>query len=134
MDDRVRQAKQQYRQEKWQLPNRTSASLKLDAPDHQHTLGFCEIPMNLETLNDVELIVEVKTFGLTFRDYLSATGELDHSDLGMECAGIVQEAGCNPGAESLASSSTSSVVNRPSVPRAAESPEGFNLVADWSAG
>ncbi|KAF7621589.1 hypothetical protein AFLA_011883 [Aspergillus flavus NRRL3357] len=97
MNDRVNEAKQQYQQEQWQLPSPAQAFIKLRSPGPHHSLEFCEKPMETQPLNDVELIVEVKCVGLSFRDYLAAIGQLDHSELGMECAGIVKVAGCKSG-------------------------------------
>ncbi|KAE8143892.1 putative polyketide synthase [Aspergillus pseudotamarii] len=97
MNHKVGQGKQQYQQEPWQLPSGAQASIKLGSPGPHHSLGFWEKPCDTQAISNVELIVEVKAVGLSFRDYLTAMGQLDNSELGMECAGIVTVAGCKSG-------------------------------------
>ncbi|KNG87291.1 putative polyketide synthase [Aspergillus nomiae NRRL 13137] len=93
MNETVSQANQKYQQQLWQLPSKAQASIVLDSPGPKNIVGFCEEPLDTHALSDDELIVEVKAIGLSFRDYLAAIGELDNSELGMECAGIVQKVG-----------------------------------------
>lgn len=40
-----------------------------------------------------EVVAEVRAFGLTLKDHLISSGQLNELDLGTECAGVVQAAG-----------------------------------------
>ncbi|KAI4263037.1 MAG: hypothetical protein L6R42_001796 [Xanthoria sp. 1 TBL-2021] len=73
----------------------THVSLHLGSPGHLESLEWksSETTLNESTLQEDEVLVEVRSFGLTLKDYLIATGRLNELDLGTECAGIVQATG-----------------------------------------
>ncbi|PWY90616.1 putative polyketide synthase [Aspergillus sclerotioniger CBS 115572] len=97
MNERVSQLLKPRRQEYSPLRPNTRASLHLGPPGAIHTLMYREDTLDRFPLEKDELLVQVKAFGLTFRDYLMVSGQLDQLDLGTECAGIVQEAGNRTG-------------------------------------
>ena len=73
----------------------TRLALKFGSPGHLDTLEWisCEEAIGESLLDEDEVLVEVRSFGLTFNDYLIASGQLNELDIGTECAGIVQAAG-----------------------------------------
>ncbi|PHH91885.1 hypothetical protein CDD83_9906 [Cordyceps sp. RAO-2017] len=74
-------------------------SLEIGMPGNLETLEWTEDESvyGEPALNDDEVLVRVRAVGLTDRDYLVASGQLDDRDLGIECAGEVQAAGKNSG-------------------------------------
>ncbi len=76
-------------------------ALHLGSPGHLDTLEWMESDnkgyRDAESQNQDEVVVQVRAIGLTFRDHLVASGQLNESELGTECAGIVQAAGDNSG-------------------------------------
>lgn len=47
----------------------------------------------ISRLGDDEVLVQVRAVGLTLRDHLIAGGQLNETEFGTECAGIIQEVG-----------------------------------------
>ena len=95
MNIRVAQAILPRQREKCRLTADTRISLHLGSPGHLRTLEWmsCEEASNEPTLDEDEVLVEVRSFGLTWKDCLVASGQLNELDLGTECAGVVQAAG-----------------------------------------
>ncbi|KAK1146796.1 hypothetical protein N8T08_002557 [Aspergillus melleus] len=73
-------------------PN-TPISLRVRPPGGIENLEYVEDTVTQLDLGPNEVIVQVKAFGLTFRDHLIATGELNEHGLGIECAGVVLKGG-----------------------------------------
>ncbi|RYO81820.1 hypothetical protein DL764_009708 [Monosporascus ibericus] len=99
MDKRVAQATAQREEKDCQFRGNTQLELQIRSPGHLNTLEWiesekqlCEFP-----LLDDEVDVEVKAVGLTFRDHLVASGQLNALELGTECAGIIRAAGRQSG-------------------------------------
>ncbi|PYI26785.1 hypothetical protein BP00DRAFT_460764 [Aspergillus indologenus CBS 114.80] len=46
---------------------------------------------------DDEVVIQVQAFGLTPRDYLVASGQLEQGDLGTQCSGIIHQAAARSG-------------------------------------
>lgn len=84
-------------QEECRLAADTRVSLHFGSPGLLHTLEYREDTPEESSLGEDEVLVEVRSFGLTLRDYLIATGQLNELDLGTECAGVVQAAGDQTG-------------------------------------
>ena len=95
MDRRVAQGILPRQQEECQLTSGTQVALNLSSPGHLNTLEWmsCEGALDQSLPDKDEVIVEVRAFGLTLKDYLIASGQLNELDLGTECAGIIQAAG-----------------------------------------
>ncbi|KAJ5659894.1 polyketide synthase [Penicillium longicatenatum] len=71
------------------------ASLHIRNPGELQTLEYLEdSPESLKPGKD-ELVINVHAIGLTWQDYLYATGVAERCKMGTECAGIVQNAGSN---------------------------------------
>ncbi|KAH8430928.1 uncharacterized protein LDX57_008592 [Aspergillus melleus] len=71
----------------------TSISLRVRPPGGIENLEYLEDTLTEVDLGPNEVIVQVKAFGLTLREHLIATGELNERGLGTECAGVVFKAG-----------------------------------------
>ncbi|KAI9035970.1 putative polyketide synthase [Aspergillus affinis] len=71
----------------------THVFLRVRSPGGIDNLEYVEDTLTQLDLGPNEVIVQVKAFGLTFRDHLIATGELNEYGLGTECAGVVFKAG-----------------------------------------
>ena len=101
MDMKVAQAILPRQTIECKLTADTPVTLHLGAPGHFDTLEWKESDdeglRGAESLNPDEVVVQVRAIGLTFRDHLVASGQLDESELGTECAGVVQAAGDNSG-------------------------------------
>lgn len=104
LDMMIAQAILPHQKQKCRLDGKIQMSLQQDSPKH---LGTTECQWVEESvpetdsavnLNDNEVLVQVRAIGLTFRDHLVVTGELDQIGLGTECSGVVQSAGCSSGA------------------------------------
>ena len=67
--------------------------LSLRSPGLLESIEYCEDTNALQEIASDEVMVQVKAIGLSFRDYHIAAGRLNENDLGMECSGIVLEAG-----------------------------------------
>ncbi len=95
MNKTVARAIQPRQQEECRLTADTRVSLHLRTPGHLHTLEWmsCEKATDEPLLEQDELLVEVRSFGLTLKDYLIVSAQLNEIDLGTECAGIVQAVG-----------------------------------------
>ena len=95
MDRRVAQGILPRQQEECQLTSDTQVTLHIGSPGHLNTIEW----MSHEGAGDQmlpdkdEVVVEVRAFGLTLKDYLIASGHLNELDLGTECAGIIRAAG-----------------------------------------
>ncbi|RYP05180.1 hypothetical protein DL765_009915 [Monosporascus sp. GIB2] len=73
----------------------TQFSLQITSPGHLDTLEWMETDEALgrSSLDPDEVLVIARTVGLTFRDHLIASGQINELDLGTECAGVIQAAG-----------------------------------------
>ncbi|RYP89414.1 hypothetical protein DL769_000065 [Monosporascus sp. CRB-8-3] len=73
----------------------TQFSLRITSPGHLDTLEWMETDEALgrSSLDPDEVLVVARTVGLTFRDHLIASGQINELDLGTECAGDIQAAG-----------------------------------------
>ncbi|KAI7975636.1 hypothetical protein EIK77_003991 [Talaromyces pinophilus] len=78
-------------------PDAPVMELHLGQPGHLDTLQWREVDemkcRDATSLGVNEVVVQVRALGLTFRDYLVASGQLDESGLGTDCSGIIQSAG-----------------------------------------
>lgn len=81
------------------VSSQTALALKIISSGSLPTIQWEEVPAPLgdSALADDEVLIEVRAIGLSRRDHLAATGKLDDLDLGTECAGIIEQAGCNSG-------------------------------------
>ncbi|KAI4288066.1 MAG: hypothetical protein L6R35_002669, partial [Caloplaca aegaea] len=70
-------------------------SLHVPSPGLLDSLEFREDKDLLRTMGSDEVEVEVMATGVNFRDCLMALGQLNDSDLGTECAGVIKQVGCN---------------------------------------
>ncbi|KAH6683357.1 fatty acid synthase S-acetyltransferase [Halenospora varia] len=57
------------------------------------TLLFVDDPIPTQPLGSDEIEVEIKAYGLNFRDVIIALGQLPYDQFGNECAGIVRRVG-----------------------------------------
>ncbi|KAI1491045.1 KR domain-containing protein [Biscogniauxia mediterranea] len=67
--------------------------LRVDSPGLLDSIQFHEIDGRLDDLAEDDIRVRVHAFGLTPRDYMAASGQLNEKELGMQCAGVVEAAG-----------------------------------------
>lgn len=93
INDMIAQKASTQRIEQRRLDDTTCLELRIAAPASLHTLRYCKDDTQMLPLGDDELLVKVRAFGLTLRNYLGASGHLDELDLGTECAGVVQSVG-----------------------------------------
>ena len=95
MDRIVAQGTLPRQQEECQLASDTQVALHLGSPGHLNTLEWMsyEGALDQSLLDKDEVVVEVRALGLTLKDYLIASGQLNELDLGTECAGIIQAVG-----------------------------------------
>ena len=79
----------------FQVTADSSLSLRIEYPGQLNTLGWISGETFLADLSvgDDEVLIEARAFGLTFRDFLVASGHLNELGLGTECAGVVLAAG-----------------------------------------
>ncbi|KAI1496239.1 lovastatin nonaketide synthase [Biscogniauxia marginata] len=77
------------------LNSETQVSLRIRSPGNLNTIEWAESDeINDEVpLEEDEVVVEVRAIGLSSKDYLIASGQLNELDLGTEGAGVIQEAG-----------------------------------------
>ena len=69
--------------------------LTVGTPGLLDTLHFVRDEQPLQPLGPGDIEVEVKASGVNFMDCLAALGQINHSTMGGECAGIVVRAGSN---------------------------------------
>lgn len=93
MNRRVAKGILSRQQEECHLTANTPLSLHLDSPGHLNTLEWMSCEIDKSPLEKDEVLVEVRSFGLTLKDYLVASGQLNELELGTECAGVVQAVG-----------------------------------------
>ncbi|PYH92144.1 putative polyketide synthase [Aspergillus ellipticus CBS 707.79] len=93
MNERVARMLKPRCQQVCQLGANTLVSLHLGPHGASREIGYRERARDPSSLKQAELLVQVKAFGLTFRDYVVVSGQVDQLTLGTECAGVVQEAG-----------------------------------------
>ena len=67
--------------------------LSLRSPGLLGSIEYCADTNALQQIASDEVMVQVKAIGLSFRDYQITAGQLNENELGMECSGIVLEAG-----------------------------------------
>ena len=79
------------------LEEMPSLELKIDAPGSLETLGYQEYSTSCGRLEVDEVSIEVKAFGINFRDFQIATGQLNMKDLGSDCSGVIRDAGVSSG-------------------------------------
>ncbi len=97
VNEMVHNAIQPYHKQERQLD--ALSAIHLESPGHLRRPEWVEHDLSddLTLLGEDEIIVEVKTIGLTTRDHLTITGQLDEVDLGTEGSGIIQAAGSRSG-------------------------------------
>lgn len=72
-----------------------SLELRISTPGSLETLEYQEYSTSFVPLEADEVLIEVKAFGIDFRDFQTATGQLNTKDLGTECSGVIRNAGIN---------------------------------------
>ena len=99
MDKIVAQGILPRQQEERQLASGTQVALHLGSPGRLSTLEWMsyEGALDHSWLDKDEVLVDVRAFGLTMKDYLTASGQVNELDLGTECAGVIQAAGDQSG-------------------------------------
>ncbi|KAI1758450.1 KR domain-containing protein [Xylaria castorea] len=98
LDQTVAQAIQPYQIQEHRLSEDTHVCLRFEAPGNIDSIQWVDIDEQDRKLPfDDEIIVQVRAVGLTYRDYLIAKGQLNETNIGAECAGLVTEAGVNSG-------------------------------------
>ena len=95
MDKVIGQKVSTYRHERHSLEPESRFSLHLGMPGALDSLEFQEDKSINDYIGSEEVVVEVKAFGLSQRDYLTASGQLNEVDIGTECSGVVKKAGTN---------------------------------------
>ncbi|KAI1211883.1 lovastatin nonaketide synthase [Annulohypoxylon truncatum] len=104
LDSTISQAILPYQKQECRPDGKIQLSLRQDSLKHLNTAGCQWVEEEVTEksdavhFNDDEVLVQVRAIGLTFRDYLVITGELDQVGLGTECSGVVQSAGGSSGA------------------------------------
>ena len=79
------------------LQEMPSLELRIDAPGSLETLAYQEYSTGLAPLEVDEVSIEVKAFGINFRDFQIATGQFNTKDLGSDCSGMIRDAGIKSG-------------------------------------
>jgi acyl transferase domain-containing protein/NADPH:quinone reductase-like Zn-dependent oxidoreductase/ubiquinone/menaquinone biosynthesis C-methylase UbiE len=97
MNDRNQKAIMPRENRELEYHSSIQACLHIATPGSISSLEYREGEPELLPILEDELLVRVRAFGLTFQDYLAVTGQIDRTELGTECAGIVLEAGINSG-------------------------------------
>ena len=96
MDSRIfSRTSPQLREERWDSAG--PLALTVHSPGLLDSLCFIADPLAREDvpIQAEEVLVDVRVIGLNFRDVLIALGAMDTDRLGVECTGIVREAGSN---------------------------------------
>ncbi|KAL6231683.1 hypothetical protein BDW75DRAFT_243677 [Aspergillus navahoensis] len=91
------EASSSYRTEDVKLSSETRATLSLGPPGSRQTPRYVEYGQESLSLGKDEIIVRVAAFGLALRDQLASPGEIDELKLGLECAGVIADAGSEAG-------------------------------------
>ncbi|KAF1974061.1 hypothetical protein BU23DRAFT_532398 [Bimuria novae-zelandiae CBS 107.79] len=94
MDNKIfSRTTQQLREERWDSAG--PLALTVHSPGLLDSLCFVADPLaeNVAALAPEEVLVDVRAIGVNFRDILTALGAMDTDRLGVECTGIVREAG-----------------------------------------
>ncbi|KAI0972147.1 lovastatin nonaketide synthase [Xylaria arbuscula] len=82
------------------LSDLTPISLQLGSANNLESLCWVDCDENYPStvlLRDDEILVQVKAIGLTSRDHLVVSGQLNEVELGTDCAGTIVSAGKNSG-------------------------------------
>ncbi len=100
MDRQVAQAGLKRNIQQSQLTPDSRIELRLSS-EHPGSMEWFEIedynPDSANSLEADQVEVQVQTLGLTFRDHLVATGQINETSLGTECGGIILDAGSESG-------------------------------------
>ncbi|KAI1144225.1 putative polyketide synthase [Hypoxylon sp. FL0543] len=67
--------------------------LRVGFPGLLDTVQYHEIDVALDALAEDDILVRVRAFGLTLRDYQIASGQIDGTGFGIQCSGIVEMSG-----------------------------------------
>ncbi|KAL4937771.1 hypothetical protein BDV06DRAFT_232363, partial [Aspergillus oleicola] len=86
-----------HRTDDVKLSSATRAALRLGPPGSRRAPRYAEHGQESLPLGKDEITVRVAAFGLTRRDYLASSGQIDELNLGSECAGVIAEAGWETG-------------------------------------
>ncbi|KAL4745366.1 hypothetical protein BDW72DRAFT_198715 [Aspergillus terricola var. indicus] len=89
-DKTIAQALKKSQEVALQITPDTHSGLRLDASGAPR---FVEESPHILPLEADEVLVQVKAVGLSFRDYLVFSGQIDQQDLGLECSGVIFAAG-----------------------------------------
>ncbi|KAL4993611.1 putative polyketide synthase [Aspergillus recurvatus] len=89
-DKTVAQALKKHQEVALQITSDTHFGLRLDASGAPR---FVEESPHILPLEADEVLVQVKAVGLSFRDYLVFSGQIDQQGLGLECSGVIIAAG-----------------------------------------
>ncbi|KAI9693527.1 MAG: Type I Iterative PKS [Bogoriella megaspora] len=73
--------------------------LHVQSPGLLDSVRYQQVEELHQNLSDSEVLIRVSAFGLTPRDYLIASGQLNENEFGMQCAGTVAAAGRSTGLE-----------------------------------
>jgi NADPH:quinone reductase-like Zn-dependent oxidoreductase/SAM-dependent methyltransferase len=79
------------RTESW-LPG-PPLKVSIGTPGLLDTIHFTQDILPQDELDDEEVEIEAKTWGLSFRDIFVALGRLEGTDLGIDCAGVITRVG-----------------------------------------
>ncbi|OTB07054.1 hypothetical protein M426DRAFT_318422 [Hypoxylon sp. CI-4A] len=71
--------------------------LRVESPGLLDSVRFHQTDEPLSPLEENEVLIRVQAIGLNHRDYQIASGQLNENELGMQCAGVVEEAGSTSG-------------------------------------
>ncbi|KAI1819535.1 lovastatin nonaketide synthase [Xylaria intraflava] len=94
----VAQAVQPYQTQEHRLSKNEYFRLRFEAPGNIDSIQWLEIDEQDKGLPySDEIIVQVRAVGLTYRDYAMAKGQLNETNIGSECAGLVTDAGVDSG-------------------------------------
>ncbi|KAI0438674.1 lovastatin nonaketide synthase [Xylaria telfairii] len=94
MDKVVSRAIQPYQIQEHRLSKDAHLGLRFETPGDIDSVQWVETDIQDDTPpQSDEITVQVRAVGLTYKDYLIAKGQLNETNIGAECAGIVTEAG-----------------------------------------
>ncbi|KAI1497576.1 putative polyketide synthase [Biscogniauxia marginata] len=93
MNEIVAKRTKQRHTVKARLRDAPRLELRVDSPGLLDSVQYHEVDGTLDDLAQNDVRIRVHAFGLTPRDYMIASGRLNETELGMQCAGVVEAAG-----------------------------------------
>ena len=97
MNERLAGLTASHRNANASLSEMPPLELQIGTPGLLETLEYREHSVSPDFLEPEEVFIEVKAFGVHFRDIQAAHGQLNTKTLGTDCSGVIQRTGTSSG-------------------------------------